>query len=278
MSEPYEEGSPANKLTWPALQDRIKNSYPDMSKRLQQVAAYVLENQRLVAFDTIAVLSEQMKVPPSTLIRFASALDLSGFNELKNILKEDMLTHTPNYSNRIRMMKGSEHWKTDELINRFAKANRDALRHLEESTSPESVNKGVKLLAEARNIFVLGNGRAHTVATYLHYSLNHIDKKVFLISGAGGMFKEQMSNVERNDVLIAISFSPYSSNTCQLAAEAANRGVTVISITDSPVSPLANISQLAFIVQEAHIDSFRSLSASLLLSQVITIALADYDD
>ena len=66
-----------------------------------------------------------------------------------------------------------------------------------------------------------------------------------------------------------------SSNTCELAAQAANRGVTVLSITDSPISPLANTSQQSFIVQEARVDAFRSLSASLLLSQVLAIGLAD---
>lgn len=262
-------------LNWGELQELIKSGYPQMSKRLKQVAKFVLENPNMVAFETIAVIAEKMAVPPSTLIRFASSLGLSGFNEIRLIVKEDKLENTSNYSSRIQLMRGQQNWKSDELLPRFAKANRDALRHLEETVSREDIQQAIDMMSKARHIFLLGNGRAHTVATYLHYALNHIDKKIFLITGTGGMFQEQMSNVERGDLLIAVSFSPYSSNTCELAAQAANRGVAVLSITDSPISPLANTSQKSFIVEEARVDAFRSLSASLLISQVLSIGLAD---
>jgi len=264
-------------IKWLELQERIKSRYPSMSRRLQEVAAYILENPKMVAFETIAVLAEQMQVPPSTLIRFASALGFSGFNELKNVVKEDLLEHTADYSNRIQLMRDQDGWQGSELLPRFAKANRDALRQLEETIAEKDIRRAVEMMSRARHIFLLGNGRAHTVTTYLSYALNHIDKKVFKIDGTGGMFREQMSNVERGDLLLAVSYSPYSSNTCELAAEAANRGVSVLSITDSPVSPLANTSQLSFVVHEARVDAFRSLSASLLLAQVLAIALADAD-
>jgi DNA-binding MurR/RpiR family transcriptional regulator len=262
-------------ITWDETKELIQARYPKLSKRLQQVAAYVLENPSVVAFETIAVISDHIKVPPSTLIRFASALDFDGFNELKSVIKDDMLENTVNYSSRIQLIRDKNSWDSDELLSRFARANRDALINLEQTTSKEDIRSAVELLNKARHIFLLGNGRAHTVATYLYYTLNHIDKKVFLINGAGNMFNEQMSNVERGDLLFAISYSPYSSNTCDLAAKAANRGVTVLSITDSPVSPLANTSQLSFVIHEARVDAFRSLSGSLLLAQILAITLAD---
>ncbi|MEJ2419163.1 MAG: MurR/RpiR family transcriptional regulator [Exilibacterium sp.] len=137
-------------MGWSDLQELIKSRYPSMSKRLQQVAAYILENPKMVAFETIAVIAEEMKVPPSTLIRFASALDFSGFNELKNIVKEDMLEQTSNYSNRIRLLRGQDDWHGDALLNRFAKANRDALRYMEETISEEDIHRAIDMLAQAK--------------------------------------------------------------------------------------------------------------------------------
>ena len=67
------------------LQDQIRNNYSDLSKRLQQVAKYVLDNSNSVAFDTVAVIAQQAEVPPSTLIRFASAFGFSGFNDMKQL-------------------------------------------------------------------------------------------------------------------------------------------------------------------------------------------------
>lgn len=139
-------------------------------------------------------------------------------------------------------------WQGKELLSRFAKANRNALRYLEEITSQDDIRAAVKMLNSASRIFIIGNGRAHAVATNFIYELNHVDKQKFLISGTRSMFREEVSNVVRGDLLIANSSGPYSSNTCEMAATVANKGVIMLSITDSAVSPLANISQLSFVV------------------------------
>lgn len=69
------------------LQQQIRDRYDSLSKRLQQVSRYVLDNTNSVAFDTVAVIAERAGVPPSTLIRFANAFDFSGFNEMKQLFR-----------------------------------------------------------------------------------------------------------------------------------------------------------------------------------------------
>lgn len=263
------------------LQVKIRSRYAQLSKRLQDVAEFTLENPNVVAFETIATISEQAQVPPSTLVRFAQALGFTGFNELKNLIKVNIVERTSNYTTRIKMVRsevdGDNQNDVAELLPRFAKANRDALRDLSDNTNPNTLLSAVELLAKANHIFILGNGRSHTVATYLYYALNHLNKKVFMIDGIGGMYREQLSNLEKGDVLFAISYSPYSNNTHELASQAADLSVPVISISDSPLSPLAAVSNVSFVVKEARVDTFRSLSSSLCLSQVLTLAIAHYD-
>lgn len=265
------------------LQIKIRSKYAQLSKRLQDVAEFTLDNPNVVAFETIATISEQAKVPPSTLVRFAQALGFSGFNDLKSLVKANIVERTSNYSTRIKMVRSdadelNENAAATHLLPRFAKANRDALRNLSANTDPRNLQSAVELLANANHIFILGNGRSHTVATYLFYALNHLDKKVFMIDGTGGMYREQLSNLDKGDVLFAISYSPYSHNTHELAAQAADRGVRVLSISDSPLSPLAAVSNVSFVVKEARVDTFRSLSSSLCLSQVLTLAVAQYHE
>lgn len=50
----------------------------------------------------------------------------------------------------------------------------------------------------------------------------------------------------------------------------------LFSIPDSPISHLANTNQKSFVVEEVRVDAFRSLSASLLNSQVLAIGLANH--
>lgn len=46
------------------LQEQIRERYDSLSKRLQQVAHYVLDNTNSIAFDTVAVIAERADVPP----------------------------------------------------------------------------------------------------------------------------------------------------------------------------------------------------------------------
>ena len=45
------------------LQQQIRDRYDSLSKRLQQVSRYVLDNTNSVAFDTVAVIAERADVP-----------------------------------------------------------------------------------------------------------------------------------------------------------------------------------------------------------------------
>ena len=73
------------------LQDEIRRRYDTLSKRLKQVARYILDNSNSVAFDTVASIAQQADVPPSTLIRFANAFGFSGFNEMKQMFKQHLM-------------------------------------------------------------------------------------------------------------------------------------------------------------------------------------------
>ncbi len=263
------------------LQDVIRSRYGELSKRLQQVAAYVLDNTNSVAFDTVAVIAEQADVPPSTLIRFANAFGYSGFNDMKQVFRRHLMEETANYTERAKMFRDLEDQPSpeqpEEILNEFSRANVQALQQLAAQTSAEDLNKAVQILAEAENIYVIGLRRSFSVATYLTYALRHLNRRAFLIDGLGGMFQEQLELIGPKDVVVAISFSPYARETLALTETASRVGARQIAITDSQVSPLASFSDICFVVKEAQVDAFRSQSASLCLVQSLAVSLAYHD-
>lgn len=262
------------------LQDEIRRRYDTLSKRLKQVARYILDNSNSVAFDTVASIAQQADVPPSTLIRFANAFGFSGFNEMKQMFKQHLMEETANYTERARLFRQTT---TDdatppetptEILNMFTMVNTQALQQLAMQTSGDDLQRAVALLAEAENIYVIGLRRSFSVASYLTYALRHLDRKAFLIDGLGGMFTEQLSLVGPKDVVVAVSFSPYAREVVELVELGAQRKVRQIAITDSQVSPLAAFSDVCFVVREAQVDGFRSQVASLCLAQTLAVSLA----
>ena len=262
------------------LQDEIRRRYDTLSKRLKQVARYILDNSNSVAFDTVASIAQQADVPPSTLIRFANAFGFSGFNEMKQMFKQHLMEETANYAERARLFRQTT---TDdatppetptEILNMFTMVNTQALQQLAMQTSGDDLQRAVALLAEAENIYVIGLRRSFSVASYLTYALRHLDRKAFLIDGLGGMFTEQLSLVGPKDVVVAVSFSPYAREVVELVELGAQRKARQIAITDSQVSPLAAFSDVCFVVREAQVDGFRSQVASLCLAQTLAVSLA----
>ncbi len=277
--EPNSGGYMSSASNLNEFQEQVRSRYDELSKRLQQVARYVLDNTNSVAFDTVAVIAKEANVPPSTLIRFANAFNFSGFNEMKQLFRMNLVEETASYTDRARMfreMDGSQELGDDpsQILKEFAHSNAQALQQMAARTPAEDIEKAVSLLANAQNIYIIGLRRSFSVATYLSYALSHLECRPVLIDGLGGMFKEQISRISENDVVISISFTPYASETVMVSEKAAQAGAQQIVITDSQISPLASFSDVCFVIKEAQVDAFRSQSATLCLAQSLTVALA----
>lgn len=162
------------------LQNEIRARYDSLSKRLKQVAQYVLDNHNSVVFDTVATISERAGVPPSTLIRFANAFGFSGFNEMKQIFRQNLMEETASYTERLHLFRQLEPSQDQQesavdILNIFAQSNHQALQQLANQTSEEQLQTAVEILNQANNIFIVGLKRSFSIACYLDYALHHLD-------------------------------------------------------------------------------------------------------
>lgn len=259
------------------LQDEIRQRYDSLSKRLKQVAQYVLDNNNSIVFDTVATIAERADVPPSTLIRFANAFGFAGFNEMKQIFRENLMEETSNYTERLQLSRRLDEHEQQEtsgdILSIFAQANSQALQKLAAQTSEVQLKQAVDILNNANNIFIIGLKRSFSIACYLDYALHHLDCRSFVINGLGGMFDEQLSQVKKDDAVVAISFSPYAQETLNIMNITAQKGIKQIAITDSQISPLLAFSDVSFVIKEAQVKGFRSQCASMTLVQTLAIAL-----
>jgi len=120
-------------------------------------------------------------------------------------------------------------------------------------------------------IHVIGLNRAFPVATYLTYALEKMEIPIYLHDLVGKL--DYRHSIRAGDVLIAISFSPYSEETLGLVEHALMRKCQVISITDAITSPLCQADITSLVVPEVDVGAFRSLSATLSLATAIVVAV-----
>ncbi len=257
------------------LRARLLDQHSELSRRLKQIGSYAVAHPNDMALETITEIAQRAEVAPSSLIRFAQALGYPGFSHMQKVFREGLLESIPDYRARLQANRQGdlvESTREMKLID-FTRGAARSLEQLEESVSDQQLTRAAQLLASGERIHVLAQRRAFPVASYLAYAFNHLNQPAHLLDGIGGLLQEQVKTVFPQDILLAISFTPYAPEVLAMVATAAKRGTPVLVITDSPLSPLVQHSQVHLEVQETEVMGFRTLSASLCLALALVVEL-----
>lgn len=248
-----------------------------LPKRLCQVAAYAVENPDEVAFGTAASIAEAADVQPSTLVRFSQAMGYQGFSELQDVFRSRLRERVPNYEERIAQIRlhAQDESQPHVLFQGFAEAADKSLASLRERLNPGELEEVVNRLARADTIYLIGLRRSFPVTAYMSYAMGKLGIRNVLIDALAGLAQEQVGFARPCDAVLAVSFTPYASETVALAQDIARRGIPLAAITDSPFSPLAKIASIWIEVAEANFEGFRSITATMTLALTLVAAVAE---
>lgn len=262
------------------LRAAIVARHGKLSKRLQQIARYVLDEPHALAIETLSVIAERAQVQPSAIVRFAQVFGFPGASQMQRLFRDDLLQANPalGYSERVRhfgeLAGRKKLARHADVLAEFAEGSIIALRNLPETITEQQLSAAVALIDKAEAVYVAGFRRSFPVAAYLAYLLQQVGKRTAFVDGVGALNALQINSIRPADLLIAISWHPYAEETVQTAQAAVTAGARLLSIGDSPVSPVAAIATLALQVRESEVRSFRSLAASMCLAQALVIDLA----
>ncbi|MFB8342536.1 MurR/RpiR family transcriptional regulator [Brucella cytisi] len=242
-----------------------------LPKRLKQCADFVAANQDRIAVSTVAEMAEGAGVQSSAFMRFCQIMGFSGFSEMQKLFRDSYAGGWPDYSTRLQHLRETATGSAPALLAEFAEAGRTSLEGLLKTIDPDALEKAVQLLASAQTIHIVGIRRAFPVASYLAYALEKMQVPAMLHSAVGKL--ENLHAIREGDVLLAITFSPYSPETVTMAETVAARGIDVVGITDTFVSPMSKSAKQTLLVSEVDFGAFRSLSATLCLAIALAVAV-----
>jgi DNA-binding MurR/RpiR family transcriptional regulator len=261
------------------LRAAILERYDSLSKRLQQIARYVLDEPNEMALETLAVISERCGVQPSAIVRFAKTFGYPGASQMQRLFRDGLLSGHAGlgYGERVRHFNEAVARKSEggaDVLGEFVEGNTLALQNLTQTVSEQDMKEAVALIDRAETVYVVGFRRSFPVASYLAYSLQQVNKRTLFIDGVAGLTKQQVQTIGPRDLLIAVSYHPYAEETVQAVDMATQRGARILSISDSLVSPIAKPAELVLHVRESEVRTFRSLAASICLAQALVIGFA----
>jgi len=259
---------------FPALRALIAARAPTLPRRLTQVASFALDNPDDIAFGTAASVAQRSGVQPSTLVRFSQALGYQGFSDLQEVFRARLRDRVPSYEERLKQLREHGGSKSGLLLQGFADAAERSVADLRLKLDPETLDAAVEILARAETIYLVGLRRSFPITSYMAYAMGKLGIRNLLVDGIAGLGAEQIGFISPRDAVLAISFTPYASETVNLAHAAKSRHAKVVSITDSIFSPIAPIADAWLEIVEADFEGFRSMAATMALAMTLTVAVA----
>ncbi len=260
-----------------AVKARIENAFPALSPQLKRAARYVLDAPDDVALNSMRTVASHAGVHPSTMVRLAKELEFSGYAKFREPFRQRLRTHTDRYADRARHLQAREADRTgherDDLLVEIQAAGRENLSRTFAATSAADLAELAEMLEDARRIFVVGMRKCHPVAYYLHYACRMFHDNVVLANGIASTMADELRDMRDGDVLIAVSFEPYTRETVRAARHALSSGAKLVAITDSTVSPLAEGAAKSFVVANDSPSFFRSVVAAMALAEAFVAFL-----
>jgi DNA-binding MurR/RpiR family transcriptional regulator len=258
----------------------LKERQPQLSPRLQDVALFFLNNPEEVAILTIIEIAKAAAVPTSTVTRFSQALGFDRFSDLQAVFRQRLLGRRRTTDGRTALL-GAAAVDADlddpmRVVALLAEAGAASLSgmidDLSQDNGAQDLQAFVAALRSAHAIHIIGNRGAFGVACYAFYGFASLGKRAFLIDNAGSMRTLQVRAIAPDDVLLAISFDDYTSETIEVVGLARKQGCTVLAITDNELSPLCKPAQHRLFVKEARLGHFRSQVPAMVMLQALIVS------
>jgi len=256
----------------------IHERYEDMNKSYQRIAVYLTQNPNDVAVNSMNAIAATCGLHASSFVRFAQMLGYKGFKELQAVFQKRLSTAAPGFEARIKALEtelsGRGSVGGGAFLHELVLRDIASLQELLSNISAKTIDKAIRKLEAADTIYLLGQLRSAPVVDLLRYILTMLGKRVVLLDASGGLATHMAQAIRRSDLLFAVSFRFYATEVVNIVEQAASRGVPIIALTDSTLSPLAKNATVLFAVPEHHYTFSRSLAAPMCLAQALTVGLA----
>lgn len=240
------------------------------------LADHLLRNQLRVTALGIEELAKATEVSTATISRFARDLGFKNYAAMRSAVAETlqaMLQPVEKLRSSIARRPASPALESLEYAEAAITATSRAL------AGRELDNIGAGLM-RARTVYVMGFGLSNFLAGALAMHLQPFCHHVVEVAAAGGteVAASMLAPITDKDVLVVISLPRYTLAAVSLTRFARDSGATVVSITDSPASPLAELGQHVLYAHSTHPVLPSSSSAALAVIEALAVSLMTSND
>ncbi|MFI6233407.1 MurR/RpiR family transcriptional regulator [Micromonospora sp. NPDC050784] len=232
----------------------------------RRIAHCLVQHAPTVAYLSAAEVAELAGVSQPSVTRFAVALGHDGYPALRRRLR-DLTAATPggttDAGNELQQAVRAEMDNLDRLAGQLADRDRIA--------------ETGRLLAESRPLPVLGLRAAAPLAAYFAYFAAKVHPDVRVLDDGGSLLTDRLEQAAEAGASAVLAFvlPRYPRETLDALRDARHAGLTVVAITDSPVSPATEHADVVLAAAVGAQLVFDLHTAPMTLAMVLLQAICD---
>ncbi|MBC8992068.1 MULTISPECIES: MurR/RpiR family transcriptional regulator [Micromonospora] len=232
----------------------------------RRIAHCLVRHAGAAAYLSAAEVAELAGVSQPSVTRFAMALGHDGYPALRRRLRE------------LGARDAADQDRAGNALQRAVRAERDNLDRLAaQLADADRVAEVGRLLAASRPLPVLGLRAAAPLAAYFAYFAAKVHPDVRVFDDGGSMLVDRLDQAVAAGATAMLAFvlPRYPRETLEALREARDAGLTVVAITDSPVSPATEHAQVVLPAAVGADLVFDLHTAPMTLAMVVLQAICD---
>ncbi|ARO32619.1 RpiR family transcriptional regulator protein (plasmid) [Rhizobium sp. NXC14] len=253
----------------------IKARYDGLPPQLQIAARWLIEHPAEVALLSMREQARRAQVPPATLTRLSKRLGFDGFDKMKELFAHGFREGAEAFSGHVEELVARREVEGDGVL--IGGTINSLKSHLSAITRPATIAAlaaAADLMAVANQVFCIGLRSSFPAAHLMHYVGSMLGSPTILIDGSGDTANDALRLVAPGDVVFAITVSPYSRHTMEVADFAVSHGAKLIALTDSDLSPIAKISEIVIGVQIETPSFFHTVTPAIAVVECLVGLIA----
>lgn len=244
---------------------KIKERWDDFTPSDKKIGEYIIDNpEQIINYNTLQ-LAEIIQTSQSAIIRFIKKIGYKGYIDFKIDVARSIEENSEFLLDEVIS-------KDESIENIISKSKNNVLSTVEKTYAlidDQRIKTAVEDINKANNIYLAGVGSSGLICEDFSYKLQRSGKKVFYQVDAHTNLA-LVSNICKDDLLIAISYSGLTKEILIASEYAKNIGAKVISISKALNSALANNTDELLLIPEIEREMRYGAISSRLSSQIIT--------
>jgi RpiR family carbohydrate utilization transcriptional regulator len=249
------------------LTERIEQ----LSVKRQEIIRPILEHPREFVLLSVRALATRLGTDPATIVRIVRGLGFDSYREFQHHLHERSLA----FATSLDTMQTTGRDGMPGYIRESLEQDLKNLQGLKNSLDARRLVGLAKRLYGARRILLLAGDLATYLANYFEYQISVVGLPVFAATSSGRI-AHLVRTVNKQDLVVAISFRRGLRQTVEGAQQARARGAYCVGIADTFLSPLARECDELFIASIESTSFAASYTAPIALLNAILATCAQY--